>query len=157
MKKREEQFISAAQGGLAPSEKPKRSNRTTHQVRRSCPLVEVAFRPGPMRAGGINHRQTLKRNRAKLEAAARKQRAAVNHRSAISSAFGRRTKSRKYSSIRLCDRRSLSRSRVHVHAASYALVLALTAWLPTRAEVSLAGCPAAGILIGRRARRHRAS
>lgn len=42
-------------------------------------------------------------------------------------------------------------------AASYALVLTLTAWLPQRAEVSLAACPVTGILIGCRDDCHHAS
>lgn len=48
-------------------------------------------------------------------------------------------------------------NHTHTFAASYALVLTLTAWLPQRAEVSLAACPATGILIGCRDDCHHAS
>lgn len=48
-------------------------------------------------------------------------------------------------------------TRTHTLAASYTLVLTLTAWLPQRAEVSLAACPATGVLIGCRAGCHHAS
>lgn len=48
-------------------------------------------------------------------------------------------------------------NHTHTFAASYALVLTLTAWLPQRAEVSLAACPATGILIGCRDGCHHAS